>query len=46
MKCGDGVGIVTLYLAIDLLTKREKGYQDRLLRKMEKTEQMKMMVAR
>ena len=29
---GDGVAIVTLCLAIDLLTKREKGHQD-LLRK-------------
>ena len=27
---GDGVAIVTLCLAIDLLTKREKGHQDRL----------------
>ena len=27
---GDSVAIVTLCLAIDLLTKREKGHQDRL----------------
>jgi len=30
MNWGDGVFIVTLYWAINLLTKREKGHQDHL----------------
>jgi len=49
MKWGDGVGIVTLclaILAIALLTKQEKGHQDRLLWKVENAEQTKMMMAR
>jgi len=40
------VAAMTLCLAIDLLTKREKGHQDHLLRKMEKAELKKTMIAR
>ena len=46
MKRGDGVGIVTLCLPTDRLTKREKGHQDHLLRKLEKADQTKTMIAR
>ena len=45
MKWGDGVGIVTPSLAIDLLTKREKGHKDHLL-KVEKVQQKETMMAR
>ena len=45
MKGADSVGIVTLCLAIDL-TKREKVHQDHHLRKVEKAERTKMMMAR
>jgi hypothetical protein len=46
MNWGDGVGIVTLCLAIYLLTKWEKGHQDHLLRRVEKADQTKTMIAR
>ena len=46
MKWGDGVGIVTLCLTIYFLTKREKGHKDHLLRKLQKADQTKGMIAR
>jgi len=46
MNWGDGVEIVTLWLAIGLLMQRNKTNQEHLLRKVEKAEQMKTMVGR
>ena len=46
IKNENGVGIVTMWLAINLLTKREKGHQSLLLRKAEKAEQKETMMAR
>jgi len=45
MNWGDDVGIVTVRLAVDLLTKREKTNQEHPLRKVEKAEQKKTIMA-